>query len=176
MDAGGTPNFATTPASSKIVFVRRLSCTTRVAAHALREVLVGRADDHAFDARIGGRGRGRGGERVVGFEFDHRPHDDPLGRERLFEQRKLREQRGFDALAGFVAGPESVAERLDDVIGRDADVRRAVAHQAAHRGEDAAHGRDLAAFGVARRRQREEVAKQFVGAVDEVNVHRAISA
>ena len=31
----------------------------------------------------------------------------------------------LDSVAGLVAGPEIVAERFDDVIGRDADMRRA---------------------------------------------------
>ena len=44
--------------------------------------------------------------------------------ERLLEQRELREQVGIDAGAGLVAGPQAVAERLDDVIGGDADVAR----------------------------------------------------
>ncbi len=156
--------------------VRRFSCTTRSPPDALRQIFVGRADDHALDPRIGVRGGGRRRERVVGLVLDHRPHDDPLGDERLFQQRELREQRGFDARAGLVARPQAVAKRLDDVIRRDADVRRAAADQAVDRGDDAAHGRYLAALFVFLRRQREVVAKQFVGAVDEVDDHRAVSA
>jgi hypothetical protein len=35
---------------------------------------------------------------------------------------ELREQDAFNALAGFVSGPELIAKRLDDVICRDAKV------------------------------------------------------
>ena len=45
---------------------------------------------------------------------------------------ELRPQRGLDALAGLVAGPQLVAERLDDVIGRDADVRAAALDHLQH--------------------------------------------
>ena len=93
------------------------------AADALREILVGRADQHALDARVrGGRCRRRR-QRIVGLELDHRPDGDAERRQRLFEQRELREEVGVDALAGLVAGPQIVAERLDHVVGRDADVR-----------------------------------------------------
>ena len=64
-----------------------------------------------------------------------------------------------------------VAERLDDVIGGDADVRGAAVDHAEHRRQHAAHGADLAAVGFARRRDGEEVPEQLVRAVDEVNVH-----
>ena len=67
------------------------------AAHALRQILVGRADDHALDRadRRGRRRRRR--QRIVGLELHHRPDDDAERRQRLFEQRKLREQVGLDA-------------------------------------------------------------------------------
>ena len=63
----------------------------------------------------------------------------PSAVERLFEQRELRQQVGLDAGAGLVAGPQLVAERLDDVIGGDADVRGAAGDHAEHRRDDAAH-------------------------------------
>ena len=46
------------------------------AAHALRQILVGGADQHAIDARIASR-RCRGGRQgVIGLEFNHRPRCD----------------------------------------------------------------------------------------------------
>ena len=104
-----------------------------VAAHALREVLVGRPDADLLDAVVlAGDARGRG-ERVVGLELDHRPDGDSHGRERLLERLELREQRRVDARARLVPGPQVVAERLDHVVGRDADVRRAALEHLQHR-------------------------------------------
>ena len=57
------------------------------------------------------------------------------------------------------------------MVGRDADVRGAAAvDHPEDRGDDAADGADFAALGVARRGNREEVAEEFVGAVDEMDV------
>ena len=61
-----------------------------------------------------------------------------------------------------------VAERLDDVIGRDGDVRGAAVDHAEHRRQHAANGADLAAVSIPRGWQRVIVAEQFVGAVDQV--------
>ncbi len=140
-------------------------------AHALREIFVRRADHDALDARVGGSGRRRGRQRVVGLELDHRPHDDPRRGQRLFEQRELREQIGLDALARLVSRPQAVAERFDDVIGRHPDVRRPTPEQGPDRGEDAADGGDLAPLRIAPRRERIIVAKQLVRAVHDMNDH-----
>ncbi len=139
---------------------------------ALRQVLVGRADEHALDPRIlGGPGRG-GAKRVVGLDLDHRPDAHAERGQHLFEQRELRPQRRLDALAGLVAGPQVVAERLDHVVGGHPDVRRAVVEHALHRGQHAAHRAHLHARRVARRRHGEVVPEELVGAVDEMHVHR----
>jgi hypothetical protein len=45
-----------------------------VPVDALREVLVGRADHDLVD--LGREGARRAGDRVVGFELDHRPRND----------------------------------------------------------------------------------------------------
>ena len=90
-----------------------------------------------------------GRERIVRLEFHHRPDDDAERRQRFFEERELREQVGLDARAGLVAGPQAVAERLDHVIGRDGDVRRAAVDHAEHGRDNAADGGDFGA--VARR-------------------------
>jgi len=42
-----------------------------VAAHTLREILVGRAHDDLLDARVGGGHGRRRGQRIVGLEVDH---------------------------------------------------------------------------------------------------------
>jgi len=88
---------------------------------------------------------GSRGQCVVGFELDHRPCDDAHRHERCLQRMKLRPQRALDSGAGFVAGPELVAERLDDVIGGNADVRRAPFQHLRDRAEnsdDRAEGED----------------------------------
>ena len=72
---------------------------------------------------------------------------DPEGLECLLERRELGPQYGVDTLARLVAGPHVVAEGLDHVVGGHADVGGAVAEHGHHRGEHAAHGRDLGAVG-----------------------------
>ena len=83
---------------------RRSSCTTLPPTH-WPEVLVGRADDHLLDAVVGGRDRGRGAERVVGLELDHRPHRDAQRRQRVLEQRELRLRSGSMPGAVLVRRP-----------------------------------------------------------------------
>ena len=73
--------------------------------HALREVFVRCADDHALDARIGGRDRCCCCQRIVGFEFDHRPYGDSGGDQRFLERPELREKTRFDPFARLVSGP-----------------------------------------------------------------------
>src|SRR5689334_16500648 len=57
------------------------------------------------------------------------------------------------------------------MIGGDTDVSCAALQHRQHRTEDATNGTDFLAFCVARRRHGKEVTKEFVGAVDEVDVH-----
>ena len=108
-----------------VVRVRRFSCTTRVprthCARSLSGVQMITRSTRASRAAISARG----GQRIVGLELDHRPDHETRRLQRLFEQRELRQERRIDSGAGLVAAPQPVAERLDDVIGRDADVRRA---------------------------------------------------
>ena len=126
MNAGATPNFARTPSASRICAASAIHLHDAIADDALREILVRRPDAHLLDPRVLRREmRGRR-ERIVGLELDHRPRRHAHRRERLFERVELRPQRRLDAFAGLVAGPEIVAERLDDVIGGHADVRRPV--------------------------------------------------
>jgi hypothetical protein len=136
-------------------------------ADALAEVLVRRADDHAVHAVVRGRDLGRRGERVVGLLLDHRPHREPGRPQRVLDLGELRLQRRVDPGAGLVAGPQVVAERLDDVVRGDADVGGALLeeHQA---GADDPSGGAVPLVLVGRG---EVVAEQLVGAVDEVDVH-----
>src|SRR5947208_2400540 len=122
-------------------------------------------------ARVVGRRPGGGGEGVVRFEVDHRPYGHPEGAQRVLEQRELRQQLRLDARARLVAGPHVVAERLDDVVRRHADMRRALLEQRERRAEHAPHGVDLDAVAVEMAGQREVVPEQLVGSVDEVDLH-----
>ena len=142
------------------------------AADRLRQVLVGRADQDALYSRIGRSGFGSCRQRIVGFEFHHRPDRDAEGRQRLLQQRELREEIRRNARSGLVARPEVVAERLDHMVGCDANVRHADLHEAEKRCEHAADGPHLAAITIARRRHCEVVTKEFVRAVDEIDVQK----
>jgi hypothetical protein len=55
----------------------------RIAVNTLREVLVGRADQYAFDLRICGRPARSSGETVIGLLIDHRPHHNAQGAQRV---------------------------------------------------------------------------------------------
>ena len=119
---------------------RRSTCTTRSPrTHCARSLSGVQMQTCSTLVVSGGDARG-GRERVVGLELDHRPDRDAHRRERVLERMELRAQRRVDAVAGLVAGPEVVAERLDDVVGRDADVRRARLDHLQHRVEHADHG------------------------------------
>src|SRR5206468_319023 len=138
---------------------------------ALREVLVGRADPDALDARVGRRDRGGRGEPVVGLVLHERPHREARGGERLLERLELGAQRRIDPRAGLVAGVEVVAERFDHVVAGDADVRGALLEQPDQRREHAAQRAHLLTVRTQVRGHREEVAEQLVGAVDQVDLH-----
>ncbi len=141
------------------------------APHALAEVLVRRADDDLLDRWVVGRYRGRAGQRVVGLDVDHRPDRHAHRDQRLLERPRLGPEIRVDALAGLVARPQVVAERLDHVVRCHADVRRAVAEQAEDRPEHAPDRRDLQAVGVVVGRGAEEMAEQFVRPVDQMHPH-----
>jgi hypothetical protein len=110
-----------------------------LAADALREVLVRSPDADLLHPPVRGGNPGGGGQGVVRLQLDHRPHHDPHCRQCLLERMELREEGGLDTLAGLVARPELVAEGLDDVIGRDADVRGALLDHLEDGIEDAEH-------------------------------------
>lgn len=138
--------------------------------HALREVLVRGANEHATHPRIAPRERRGGRERVVRLVLDHRPDREAEGSEGVFERTELGVEHGVHALARLVSLPELVAERLDHVVGRDADVPGPLAQESQHGSEHTAHRADLATADVlVRRKPRVEVAEQLVGPVDHVD-------
>src|SRR2546425_792336 len=133
-----------------------------VTAHALRQVLVRRADDDLLDARVGGGHGGRGGERVVGLELDHGPDHHAERAQRVLERLELGVEHGIDALARLVTGPQRVAKRFDDVIGGHAQVGRAALEHAEDRPDDTADRAErLGSVPVEGRPRREEVAGQL---------------
>ena len=118
------------PSSSMISSLAPVVLHDPGAAHALAEVLVGGDDQHLLDAFVGVGHGGGGAERVVGLVLDHRPHGEAASPSRAPPSRGIWAQqlRGH-AGAGLVARPEIVAETLDDVVARHADVGGAVVHQ-----------------------------------------------
>ena len=155
-------------------FVRRCHCTTRLAADALREILVGRADQHPLDpwaspaAILAAAARASSASSSTIAQTT-----TPSASSASSSSPNCGKQIRIDAGGGLVARPHPVAERLDDVIGRHPDVGRAAVDQPQDRGDHAAHGADFPPVRVARRRDRVEMAEQLVGPVDEVDVHSA---
>src|SRR2546427_507227 len=88
---------------------------------------------------------------------------------------ELREQRGLDALPGLVVGPEVVAERLDDVIGRHTDVSRSGLDHLQYRMQHAADGAEALILALAEMAPAVKLAEQLVRTVDEMNDHAAAS-
>ena len=146
-----------------------------LALHALREILVGRAHDDAFDgARSGEARRGRR-ERVVALELHHWPSHDPERAARVLGQTELFVQKRIHALPGLVAGIQIVAKRLDDVIERDGNVRDlTLAEQCEHRARQPAGGADFLAALVDARGTAVVSPEELECAVDEMHVHACV--
>jgi hypothetical protein len=109
--------------------------------------------------------------RVVGLERDHGPYRHAHRRERVLEGLELGEQRPLHPLARLVVGPEIVPERLDDVVGGDAEVRGAFLDRledGVQHAPDRAEGLVLALVEAA---LAVEVAEQLVRTVHDVNDH-----
>ena len=174
ISAGSTPNFSRTPCGVADRLGLAVDLHDAVAVDALREILVGRPDaDLLHPLILRGEVR-RGGQRIVRLELDHRPDGDAHRGERLLQRMKLRQQRRLDALAGLVAGPQAVAERLDDVVGRDADVRLAALDHLQHRLQHADHRAERPILALVESAQAVEVAEQLVRAVDQMNHDRVV--
>ena len=119
---------------------------------ALRKILVGRPDAHFLHARIRG-GQMRGGRKtVIRLQLRHRPRRHAHGDQRFFKRVKLRKQRRIDPFTGLVARPQIVAERLDDVVSGDADVRGAAVNHLRHGAKHAVHGGKGRSFSLSSRR------------------------
>ena len=148
-----------------------------VAADALRQVLVGRPDAdllHALHLRrrccAAEASASSASSSIIGHTAT------PIAVERFLQRMELREQCGLDAVAGLVAGPEPVAERFDDVVGRDADVRRSRLDHLQHGIQHADHGAEGPILALGEAAQAVEVAEQLVRAVDEMNDHALAGA
>src|SRR6478609_8311304 len=137
MCSGPTPNFARTPSASRICPLRRSICTTRVPMTHCARSLSG-VQMQTFSTRSSCAAR--------------------------YAADASASSASSSTIARLVSGPEVVAKRLDDVIGRDADVRRALLQHLDDGAEHAGHGserlvdrRDLCAGGAA---QAVEVSKE----------------
>ena len=141
-----------------------------LAADALPQVLVRRADHHLLDAIVGRGHLGRRAERVVGLVLDHGPGGDTHRHQRVLEDRGLVQELRRHALARLVARPQVVAEALDDVVRRHADVGGALLQELQRRGEHTDGGPVrpgiLVPGGLP-----EVLPEQLVGAVDQVDLH-----
>ena len=136
----------------------------------LRQVLVRSADVHAFHPGVAGRPRRPRRQPVIGLQLFHGPDLYPHRPQRVLEGVELGQKVGVDAVARLVAGPEVVAEGLDDVVRGDGHVGRAALQHAEKRGQHAAQTAHGSPGGVQGRGRAEVVAEELVGAVDEVDV------
>ena len=62
----------------------------------------------------------------------------------------MRQEIGLNTLARLVVRPQFIAERFDDMISCDTNVRRAAFDHPQHRGKDPSHGGDFAALVIPR--------------------------
>jgi hypothetical protein len=84
---------------------------------------------------------------------------------------KLRQECGLDAIPGLVAGPETIAEGLDDVIGGHPDVSSPGLDRLQHGMEYADHGAVGPVLALIEAAKAVEMAEQLVGAVQEMYDH-----
>src|ERR1041385_6767764 len=125
-----------------------------------------------LDAVLGAHGAGV--QQLVGapVHLHYALTAPPLRRKRVLERMKLREQRGLDAFAGLVTGPKSVTERLDDMVGRHANMGGALLDQPQH-GMQHAGDRAIRRVLLLEPAQPVEVAEELVRPVDEVGYHES---
>ncbi|MCH2401682.1 MAG: hypothetical protein MK364_21370 [Pirellulales bacterium] len=143
--------------------------------NALRQVFIWRADKDLFNATVSFRTLSSRSQCVVGFKFDHRPDYDSQGPKCYFEGLKLSEEIGVDPFICFVAWVKFVAEGLNDVVGCYPEVGNIVFKHPKDGANNASGSPDLETFGRFFRWHREEMAEQFVGAVEKKDVHDFIS-
>ena len=145
-----------------------------VALHALGEVLVGCPDGDLVNARVGRREACSRREGVVGLDVDHGPDGHAHRGESVFEGMKLRPEGRLDSVTGLVPRPERIAERLNDVIGGYANVRRPGFVHLQHSIQDADNRPVLRIVPCAPSTQAIEVAVQLVSPIDEVYDHAGL--
>jgi hypothetical protein len=143
-----------------------------LAAYALGQILVRRADPHLLHASGVNPAVGAGGQGVVRLELHHRPAGDPQRPRGTLAQLELRQQLGVDLVAALVAVEELVAERLDHMVEGDRDVGRALLAEQGEQGPQQPAGRPhLAAVRRGGCRSAIVLAEELVGPVDEVEQH-----
>jgi hypothetical protein len=89
---------------------------------------------------------------------------------------ELSEKRRLNPIARFVARPEAVSKRLNDVIRRNADVHGATFDHFQHRVEHADDRTIGSILALAEATETVEVPEQLVGPVYNVNDHLGYSA
>jgi hypothetical protein len=89
---------------------------------------------------------------------------------------ELSEKRGLNPIARFVARPEAVSKRLNNVIGRNADVHGATFDHFQYRIEHAYDRTIGSVLTLGEAPQTVEVPEQLVGSVYDVNDHLGYSA
>ena len=99
------------------------------------------------------------------------PRDDAHRLQGVLDHRELPQDLGRHAGTGLVARPQLVAERLDDVVGGHTQMRDAAFEHGQHARDNAPGGAEADTVGGLARRHPEVMAEQFVGAVDEVDLH-----
>ena len=79
----------------------------------LRQVLVGRADHDALDARVARGERGARRQRIIGLELHHRPDDDAERAKRVFERGNCARSSG--SIPALVLYPRQSVLRNDSM-------------------------------------------------------------
>src|SRR5207247_7481615 len=90
------------------------------------------------------------------------------------QRMELSEKRRLDALARLVIRPDTIAKRLDDVIGRDPDVSRSLLDHLQQSLQHADHGAERPVLSFVEATQAVEVPEELVGAVYEVDDHASL--
>ena len=93
----------------------------------------------------------------------------------FLERMELREECGLDAVPCLVAGPETVAKGLNDVIGRDTDVSCSRLDHLQHCMQHADHGAEGPILALGEAAKAVKVAEQLVRAVYEMNDHAFVT-
>src|SRR4029078_5841939 len=140
-------------------------------AHALSQILVRRPNSDFFHSSIFGREMSGRSEGIIGFEFNHRPHDNSHCCQRLLEWMELSQQCTLNARTSLIVRPKIIAKRLDYVISRNAKMRLAALKHLKHALQHTDHRAIRRVHPFIEPSQSVEMTEEFVGAVDEVNHH-----